>query len=183
MPERFPRYSGLEIHYIREVPTAHVAEVTDDLAQDFMGIHLHRETFRVAAGGIGVTEAAVLFLVATAASGFLTELGKDTYGTTRAALWRLYRKLRRFDTESGRFQPLSVATGKSGAGIYFIFEENLTKEEFIAALTAMAEAAQNEADIPDSEDIVFPWWVEFRFDTETRAWEKTHKEIGGAVHE
>ena len=106
MERRSPRFESLEIRYIREVSSADIAEITDDLAEDFFGITLHRETFRIAAGGIGITEAAVVFIVATTASGFLTELGKGAYRTTRGLLWTLYKRLRRFQTPSGAFDPL-----------------------------------------------------------------------------
>ena len=177
MERRSPRFQNLEIRYIKEVPSADITEITDDLAEDFFGITLHRETFRVAAGGIGITEAAVLFIVATVASGFLAELGKDAYRTTRDRLWRLYKRLRRFQTQSGAFEPLSVAVGKSGAGLYFIFEENLTEEQFTKAISSVASAVEAETDLPGED--VFPWWAEFRFDVQSGAWRRVYKEIGG----
>ena len=181
MESRFPRYSGLEIEYIREVSSADIAEVTDDLAQDFFGITLRRGTFRTGAGGIGLTEAAVLFIFATTASGFLTELGKDAYAMTRARLWALYRRLRRFLTPSGSFEPLSVAVGKSGAALYFIFEENLTEAQFTKAISSMAGAIEAEADLPVENG--FPWWVEFRYDTQNGEWRRVHREVGGRILE
>lgn len=181
MESRSPRYEGLVIRYIREVSSADMAEITDDLARDFFGITLHRETFRVAAGGIGITEAAVLFILATTASGFLTELGKDAYRATRARLWTLYKRLRRFQTPTGAFEPLSVAVGKSAAGLYFIFEENLTEAQFTEAITSMARAVEAETDLPAEKD--FPWWVEFRFDVQSGAWRSVHEEIGGRIQE
>ena len=181
MERRSPRFDGLEIRYIREVSSADIAEITDDLAEDFFGITLHRETFRIAAGGIGITEAAVLFIVATTASGFLTELGKSAYRTTRGLLWTLYKRLRRFQTPSGAFEPLSVAVGKSNAALYFIFEENLTEEQFTKAILSMASAVEAETDLPGEND--FPWWVQFRFDVQSGAWRSVHKEVGGRILE
>lgn len=179
MERRPPRFEGLEIRYIREVSTADIAEITDDLAEDFFGITLHRETFRVAASGIGINAevAAVLFIVATTASGFLTELGKDAYRTTRGLLWTLYKRLRRFQTPSGAFDPLSVAVGKRNAALYFIFEENLTEEQFTKAISSMASTVEAETDLPTEND--FPWWVEFRFDVQSGAWRSVHKVVGG----
>ena len=70
-----------------------------------------------------------------------------------------------------------MVVGKSGAGLYFIFEENLTEEQFTKAISNMASAVEAETDLPAEKD--FPWWVEFRFDVQSGAWRSVHKFVGG----
>ena len=176
---RFQRYDALTVRYIKEIRSRDVAEVLDDLSQDFFGITVQRETFRIGAGGIGITEAAVVFVIATTAAGFLSELGKDAYRSTRDLFWDLYQKHTVTTTPTGRFEPMSVVLGRDAAGIYFIYGEKLSRDEFMEALLSMGSAAEQVEDIPDEK--TFPWWYEFRVDPRSGGWKLVHSEFVGKI--
>jgi hypothetical protein len=171
-------YDSLTISYIREVPSSDVAQILDDLSQDFLGVTVHRGTFRTAAGGIGVAEAAVIFIVGATAIGFFGALGGDLYAKTRDLLWDLYSKHETRDTPTGRFEPMSIVAGRSAAGIYFIYVEKLSRDEFMHAIEGMGPAAKGIGDIPGDEHV---WWYEFRFDTRTQGWRLVQHEVDGFI--
>jgi hypothetical protein len=179
MTERSPyRYDSLDVRFIREIATTDVAPIIDELSSDFMGINIQRGTFRIAAGGPGMAEAAVALVIGLTSAGFLSELGKDIYRNLGKLLWTLYAKWKEPMTPSGLFEPLSVILGRNGAGIYFIYGVDLTEEQFLVALHTMGQTAEQVTNLPD--DSVFPWWIEFRFDTEAGVWSSVQEEAAGA---
>ena len=177
--ERELRYESLTIRIVKEIKATDIAPVIDEVSQDFYGIELQRETFRTGAGGPGMTEAAIALIVGATAAGFLAELGKDIYQTFGQLLWSLYTKWKKEVTPTGSFEPFSVIVGRTGAGVYFIYEMGLNQDEFLAALASMHTAAVQVTDLPPEDS--FPWWIEFRFDPKSGSWRRVHDEVGGIL--
>lgn len=180
-PYRYP--DTLHVACIREVQLGDVADLVDDLATDYVGgATVRRETFRTASGGPGMAGAALMLIRGLTAKGILSELGKDAYRKTRDLLWQTYQKLRAYHTPSGYFFPLSVVLGKSAEGVYFIYGDGRSRADFENALMTMGHAADDVKDrLPGETDDAHMWWVEFRYDTASGAWELVHDEVDGQI--
>ena len=76
-------FESINIEYIGEVPTADVVDVIDHLERDFLDIYVHRRGFNIAAGGIGLLEAAIIIAISPYVTGFMNEAGKEHFLTLK----------------------------------------------------------------------------------------------------
>ena len=129
-------FESINIEYIGEVPTADVVDVIDHLEQDSFDIYVHRRGFNIAAGGIGLLEAAIIITISPYVTGFMNEAGKEHFLALKNACKTLWGRVRGgIETPHGFYHPFELVVQlRSGKRVGFLFEAGLPDDAFESAL-------------------------------------------------
>lgn len=145
MREKTLQYVAADIRYVENtIDFECFSDLVGELAPDFVTVRVTRSW----AGPMATPlfgDIAVVFAVGAAAGAFLGELGKDAYRGVRAALYSIYRSVKREANDRGAYTPLAIEETREGGDrgvISLIFPPDLDEAEFNAALATIGPALE-----------------------------------------